>query len=60
MSECQQGLLESAGNFPYVVFERFTLTGTVEDREGLRLLQKGQSKKFAMFVKLNEVIVFEQ
>ena len=39
------------------VFERFTETGTVEDWEGLRLLQKRQSKKF---VKLNEHKVFEQ
>ena len=42
------------------VFEGFTKTGTVEDREGLRLLQKRQSKKFVMFVKLNEGKVFEQ
>ena len=39
------------------VFERFTETGRVEDREGLRLLQRRQSKKF---VKLNEGKVFEQ
>ena len=42
------------------VFERFTETGTVEDQEGLRLLQKRQSKKFTMFVKLNEGKVLEQ
>ena len=42
------------------VFERFTETGTVEDREGLRLLQKRQSKKLTVFVKLNEGKVFEQ
>ena len=42
------------------LFERFTETGTVEAREGLRLLQKRQSKKFAVFVKLNEDKVFEQ
>ena len=39
------------------VFERLTEIGTVEDREGLRLLQKRQSKKF---VKLNEDKVFEE
>ena len=42
------------------VFERFTETETVEDQEGLQLLQKRQSKKFAVFVKLNEDKVFEQ
>ena len=42
------------------VFERYTETGTVEDRKDLRLLQKRQSKKFTVFVKLNEGKMFEQ
>ena len=41
------------------VFEPFTETGTVEDREGLRLLQKRQSKKFTMYVIMRENLLLK-